>query len=212
MKPGEKFNHLTFTGKERRDGKHTYGEFQCDCGNKKFIRKDIVARGTTKSCGCLYNKRKNEVGLDSATYETLYNVWRNMMRRCEDEKSERYYTYGERGISVCDEWHDFRDFAKWAVENGWKRGLSIERKELNGNYCPENCTFITMAEQAKNKTSNIRIVIDGDDQCLSEWCRRLNFPFKVAWSRYHRLGYADPSILFYPGDLRSMRGRLASLM
>ena len=212
MNPGDKVNMLTFTGKTEKRGKRTYGEFLCDCGNKKVIRMDIAARGTTKSCGCLYNRRKNTVGLDSATYEILYNVWKNMIHRCEDETSDRYYTYGERGISVCEEWHDFRTFAKWATENGWKRGLSIERKNLNKDYCPENCTFITMAEQAKNKTNNIRISINGDDQCLSEWCRRLNFPFKIAWSRYHRLGYVDPNIIFYPGDLRSVRGRLASLI
>lgn len=212
MNPGDKVNMLTFTGKTEKRGKRTYGEFLCDCGNKKVIRMDIVARGTTKSCGCLYNRRKNTVGLDSATYEILYNVWKNMIHRCEDETSDRYYTYGERGISVCEEWHDFRTFAKWATENGWKRGLSIERKNLNKDYCSENCTFITMAEQAKNKTNNIRISINGDDQCLSEWCRRLNFPFKIAWSRYNRLGYVDPNIIFYPGDLRSVRGRLASLM
>lgn len=210
MNIGDRFGRLTFLGETEKRWKRTYGKFRCDCGNEKFIRLDGVSHGNTKSCGCMYNERKNKVGLDSATYEILYNVWRNMMRRCEDETSDRFYTYGERGITVCEEWHDFRTFAKWAVENGWKRGLSIERKTLDGNYCPDNCTFITMAEQARNKTSNIRIVIDGDDQCLTEWCRRLNFPFNVAWSRYRRLGYVDPAIIFYPGDLRSMRGWSAS--
>lgn len=202
MNKGDRYGRLVFTGNSERRGHRLYGEFQCDCGAKKMIRMDGVISGASSSCGCKYNERKNEVGLDSRTYEILYNVWRNMVKRCEDKSSERYYTYGERGISVCDEWHNFRTFAKWAVCNGWKRGLSIERKNLNDGYCPDNCIFITMAEQAKNKTNNIRLSINGENYCLSEWCRRLDFPFKVAWSRYHRSRYRDAATIFYPGDLR----------
>lgn len=204
MTTGERFGRLTFTGNTERRGKRKrqYGEFVCDCGVVKLIRIDGVMSGCVISCGCRYNERKNTVGLNSVEYELLYNVWRNMVRRCEDEDSERYYTYGARGVRVCEEWHNFRAYAKWAVDSGWKCGLSIERKNLNGGYCPENCAFITMKEQAVNKTSNIRLVIKGENKCLSEWCREFDFPFKTAWSRYHRLGYRDPETIFYPGDLR----------
>lgn len=147
----------------------------------------------------------NELGLSSSDYERLYNVWKNMISRCYDTKSQRYYTYGARGITVCDEWrNDFKCFAKWAVENGWKRGLSIERKDLNGKYCPDNCTFITMAEQARNKTSNVLITHNGETHCVVEWCELLNLKPKTIYRRVYA-GYTDSSIILYDGDLRDLK-------
>jgi predicted nucleic acid-binding Zn ribbon protein len=149
---------------------------------------------------------KNSVGLNPRDYERLYNVWRNMRDRCYKTNSDRFYTYGARGITVCKEWRSsFRAFAKWAVENGWNPDLSIERKSLDVGYCPENCTFITMKEQARNKTSNIRIIYHGEDKCVAEWCEILGINDKRTYKRY-QLGIRDPEVLFYPGDLRSMKG------
>ena len=148
---------------------------------------------------------KNVLGLTSVDYEKLYNVWKNMKQRCYDKKSERYYTYGARGIGVCDEWIDnFKAFAKWAYENGWNPQLSIERRNLNESYSPDNCMFITMKEQARNKTSNVRIIINGVDKCLAEWCEIYGVPYKRVHRRYSFYGIREPSDLFYDGDLRSL--------
>ena len=200
LKKGQKFNHLTYTGESRRIGRRRYGTFDCDCGATKEIRTDQVIRLSTTSCGCAH---RNQVGLSSSNYEKLFGVWQNMKNRCYNEKSERYYAYGARGIRVCDEWKsNFKVFAKWAVENGWKPSLSIERKDLEIGYCPYNCTFITMSEQARNKTSNIRVVIDGADKCVAEWCRIFGLRDKTIYKRYSD-GIREPKKLFYNGDLRS---------
>lgn len=149
--------------------------------------------------------RKNSLGLSSQDYEKLYNVWKNMKSRCYDKKSERYYTYGKRGIRVCQEWrNNFRLFAKWAVENGWNTGLSIERKDHNGNYYPENCTFITMAEQARNKTSNVLVSFNGETKCVVEWAEEIGLDPKTIYARIYR-GEKDPNIILYKGDLRELR-------
>lgn len=129
-----------------------------------------------------------------------------MRKRCYDKDSDRYYTYGAIGIAVCDEWKDdFHAFANYAVENGWSSNLSIERKDLNKGYYPENCEFITMKQQARNKSSNIRVIYRGENKCIAEWCEILGLNDKRTYRRY-QLGIRDPDILFYPGDLRSLRG------
>lgn len=156
--------------------------------------------------------KKNELGLPSYEYERLYGVWRSMKSRCYDKRSERYYTYGARGIKVCEEWkNNFRLFAKWAVENGWKYGLSIERINHNENYCPENCTFITMAEQARNKTSNVLITHNGETHCVVEWCEILGLKNPKTVYRRIYAGYTDPEIILYNGDLRDLRREIRNV-
>lgn len=145
----------------------------------------------------------NPYGLSSKDYAKLYNSWKNMISRCYDERSQRYYTYGERGIRVCDDWlNDCHAFIRFALTNGWRPGLSIERIDVDGDYCPENCTFITMAEQMRNKTSNVYITIAGETKCLTEWCEIFNVSAKTVFARYYS-GVRDVDTLFYKGDLRT---------
>lgn len=147
----------------------------------------------------------NEFGLYPNEHEKLFNVWRNMIRRCYDIQSDRYYAYGKRGIIVCDEWkNDFHCFVRFAVSNGWKDGLSIERIDCNGNYCPENCKFITMAEQARNKTSNVLITYNGETKCVVEWCEILGLKPKTIYKRIYD-GHTDPMLILYNGNLRELR-------
>lgn len=149
--------------------------------------------------------RKNELNMASQDYEKLYNVWKNMKSRCYDKNSDRYYTYGARGIKICEEWkNNFRVFAKWAYQNGWKVGLSIERKDHNGNYCPENCTFITMNEQARNKTSNVLVTYNGETKCVAEWAEIIGIDAKTIYARLYR-GITDPEIILYSGNLSELR-------
>ena len=149
--------------------------------------------------------RKNELNMASQDYEKLYNVWKNMKSRCYDKNSDRYYTYGARGVKICEEWkNNFRVFAKWAYQNGWKVGLSIERKDHNGNYCPENCTFITMNEQARNKTSNVLVTYNGETKCVAEWAEIIGIDAKTIYARLYR-GITDPEIILYSGNLSELR-------
>lgn len=148
--------------------------------------------------------RKNELNMSSQDYEKLYNVWKNMKSRCYDKNSDRYYTYGARGIRICEEWkNNFRVFAKWAYQNGWKVGLSMERKDHNGNYCPENCTFITMAEQARNKTSNVLVTYNGETKCVVEWAEIIGIDPKTIYARIYR-GITEPEVVLYKGNLKEL--------
>ena len=95
-----------------------------------------------------------------------------MINRCENQNSKDYKDYGERGITVCSEWrNDFVEFLYWSLKHGWENGLSIERKDVNGNYCPENCCYIPMSEQPKNRTCTTRIELNGEVHSISEWAR-----------------------------------------
>lgn len=82
----------------------------------------------------------------------LYNVWRNMHNRCTNPNHKKYPDYGERGIRVCDNWDQFDPFRAWALSSGYALGLQIDRADNDGDYCPENCRWVTAYENQKNKT------------------------------------------------------------
>jgi hypothetical protein len=118
-------------------------QFRCSCG-KLFIGKiNAVKVGHKTSCGCKRNGRPTH-GLSK---HPLYRKWSGMITRTTNKKERSYRNYGHRGIVVCDEWrNDFLTFYNWAINNGWKKGLTIDRIDVNGNYEPNNCQWLTMKE------------------------------------------------------------------
>ena len=96
-----------------------------------------------------------------------------MMDRCYRETSKNYKFYGGRGITVCEEWHEPENFARWADESGYKKGLWLDRIDTNGNYCPENCKWSTPQEQANNRRNNNVLTYRGESHTLAEWARIL---------------------------------------
>lgn len=169
---GEKFGRLTVI-KRAEDVISDKGvrtkcwECICDCGNKVIVRQAGLRRGTTKSCGCLHREITGNMsrkhGL-SNNCGRLYPLWKSIKYRCYCKTSKDYKNYGARGIVMCDEWkNDFKSFYDWAISNGYNEEktdkglniLTIDRIDVNGNYEPSNCRFITNAEQAKNKRNSI---------------------------------------------------------
>lgn len=150
-KVGTRHNNLTFIAvddvKTREKGRPYY-ILRCDCGNIKSVRKDLWESGSTKACGCLYETH----GQAKGQHTRIYNIFHGMKKRCYNANSKSYKYYGGRGIKICDEWlNDFEAFLRWSMDNGYQENLTIDRINVNGDYCPNNCRWITMAEQQRNK-------------------------------------------------------------
>lgn len=99
-----------------------------------------------------------------------------MIARCEYEKHPHYHSYGGRGISVCDEWHDYYLFKEWALKNGYSDEFSIDRIDVNSGYCPENCRFVTWDVQASNKRNNHFVEHLEEKLTISQFSRKYNIP------------------------------------
>jgi hypothetical protein len=102
----------------------------------------------------------------------LYNTWKHIKSRCYNQNNPDYKDYGARGIAVCDEWkNDFVEFLYWSLKHGWEKGLTIERFDNNKGYSPDNCKWIPMKEQSKNRRTNRQITYKGQTHTIAEWSR-----------------------------------------
>jgi hypothetical protein len=128
----------------------------------------------------------------------IYTIWSGMMRRCYNKKAGKYYMYGERGISVCEEWHHYGNFYKWAISSGYSDDLSIDRfPNNNGNYEPSNCRWATIKQQARNTRTNRFIDYNGARRCLQEWVEFSGIK-KGAIENRLKLGWSIESALTTP--------------
>lgn len=160
----------------------------CDCGQEKVVRAQDLKSGDTKSCGCLNSEivsKRNFVHGQSKT--RLYHVWSTMKGRCSNPKVERYPYYGGRGIKVCSEWeHSFENFKKWAEENGYAEGLTIDRINFDGPYSPENCRWVTTRCQNRNCSRNLYCCINGRTKTVVEWCEMYGQKPSTVYARLKR--------------------------
>ena len=160
---------------KERSKQHIYWICQCDCGNTKSVMGCHLTRGLTKSCGCLVKENtRNMFTTHGLTQHPLFEIWGSMKKRCYNPKTKAYKDYGGRGISVCDDWvSDFKSFYEWAIRTGYKEGLTIDRINVNGNYCPENCRWITLQEQARNRRNTVWVTYQGKQICKAEFARMI---------------------------------------
>lgn len=146
---GLKFGRLKVLFR-KGSNKHSKAVWHCSCacGGTANVTSGALNNGRTKSCGCLSREKIIERNKNTAIHNMsgtpLWAVWQSMRQRCTKKDAQAYHNYGARGISVCAEWIDnFLPFYKWAMANGYKKGLDIDRKNNEGNYTPKNCRFTT---------------------------------------------------------------------
>lgn len=195
---GQRFGRLTTikdVGKNSR--RERLWLCSCDCGNQPIVSSRSLISGHTRSCGCFRRERVKE-GLTKShggSKTHLYKVWAAMKQRCENSNNKSYNNYGGRGIHVCEEWLDFKPFYDWAIENGYKRGLDIDRKNNDLGYSPDNCRFVTRRENCMNKRDNVFLSILGERKTISEWSEKTGMPQKVIQKRLKRGWSAEAAII-----------------
>ena len=147
---GQRFGRLLVfkdSGKRSKAGEMIWS-CKCDCGNSSEVRGHSLRNGHTKSCRCLMKEINTKHGEGSRT--KLYGVWLNIKQRCSNKKLREYKWYGAKGIRVCQDWQEtYLVFKRWAMANGYQMGLTIDRINSNGDYCPENCQWITRIENIR---------------------------------------------------------------
>ena len=190
---GKRFGRLLVISEDKRDSSGTiHYKCLCDCGNEKIIKGYSLRCGLTQSCGCYHLEC---VSKDNPIYKRrLYRTYWSMRNRCEYPGSKYYYCYGGRGIRVCEEWKDFETFEKWAYENGFKEGLTLDRIDVNGNYEPSNCRWITQKEQCYNTRRNIYITANGERKTVTEWSQITGIK-KATIERRIKLNWKEEDLL-----------------
>ena len=181
---GEKYNRLTII--ELLPGAKV--RCRCDCGNEIITRRDQVKEGISRSCGCYHKEVTGAINrTHGLTHHKLYKTWHNMRSRCKNPNAAKYELYGGRGIMVCGEWdNDFMAFYNWAIASGWKEGLSIDRIDPNGNYCPENCRWADAITQNNHLRPNHNLTYNGKSQSIYAWARELGINKKTLSERIRR--------------------------
>lgn len=194
---GKQFGRLIVVEMRRTDSprRRVYWHCHCECGNEVEVETGNLVSGSTMSCGCLRREKMAEQSFRHGHgRERIYKNFLGMHQRCENPNDKQFHRYGGRGIFVCDEWHDFNNFYQWAISNGYKKGLTIDRKDVNGPYAPWNCRWATAFQQGNNRRNTIWITYNGKRQTISEWAIELNINRQTIYAR-HKKGLPPDQIL-----------------
>lgn len=200
---GLRFGRLVVARRAQRIGRKQYWLCACECGTMKHIRQDALTGGRSKSCGCA------SPALKAARSATLtvhgharkgkisrtYRIWRAMRERCRYPKHHAYHRYGGRGIKVCQRWMDFSNFLSDMGEA--PDGLTLERKDRDGNYDPSNCIWATMLEQSNNTSRNRFLEHNGERRTVAQWAVHTGLRSQTILSRVSA-GWATGRALTQP--------------
>ena len=183
---GKKFGRLTVNGFSHIDSsKKRCWLVTCDCGNEMTVIGRSMTSGNTKSCGCLnLEVLQDRMTTHGMSKSNAYNSWQKMKDRCLNPKNKDYRHYGGRGITFCKRWLKFENFLADMGER--EKGLTLERDEVDGNYEPSNCRWITQAEQTLNARSNRMFTLNGKTAPASVHARDLGIKPATVLMRLHR--------------------------
>lgn len=184
-----RFGRWIVLEKSRKSNKKSW-ICKCDCGNIRNVHEDTLLNGHSKSCGCLQKEvTTNRLITHNLSNNRLYTIYYGMKQRCYNKKDKRYKDYGGRGIFIYDGWlgkNGFVNFYNWAMKNGYKENLTIDRIDNNGNYEPLNCKWATKAQQDCNKRTNIFFTFCGVKMCLKQLTNLMGWSYKKYYTRYNR--------------------------
>lgn len=127
----------------------------------------------------------------------IYSIWASMLQRCKNPNDISYSLYGNKGISVCEDWEYFINFDEWAMSNGYQEDLSIDRIDSNGNYEPSNCRWVSMKVQQNNRSNNIKLTYNNETGNLQFWSNKTGIPIETLRSRCY-YGWETERILNQP--------------
>ncbi len=197
---GKRFGRLIVISREyKKNTKQTIWLCRCDCGNEILVAKQKLINHKTISCGCY---RKEMVSTHNMSQTRIYRIWIKMKERCYNQNHKFYKNYGGRGIRICEEWlnkkNGFINLYNWAIENGYEENLTIERIDVNGNYEPNNCAWITMKEQARNKRNTIILNFNNEEKTLIEWAEITGINKGVILKRINSLNWSIEKALTTP--------------
>lgn len=172
---GQRFGLLTVIKRSGTQGKSSTWLCRCDCGNECTVQGGNLRARHTTSCGCYRREfASKNAKTHGMTKTRLYRLWQRMRERCYLKTKDGYDRYGGRGITVCPEWMDsFEAFRDWAIANGYRDDLTLDRMDNDGPYSPENCRWSTIVEQANNKSTSRLITYGGRTQTLAQWAHEI---------------------------------------
>ncbi len=167
----------------------------CNCGTEKSVKHHSLLAGKSKSCGCLQREQQAEAHRHRRHAMPEYQAWCNMKSRCYNPNLPQYKDWGGRGIKICERWKDFSAFL--SDMGARPQGTSLDRKDTNGDYTPDNCQWSTRRAQNLNKRSNVILTANGIAMTQSQWAETLNTPSVTILSRIKR-GWSDEEAITTP--------------
>ena len=207
---GRRFGRLTAIERVASPKAQAQWRCVCDCGKETVVRSQDLRNGHTKSCGCYGLEVSASHTPSFSTHKEskfrLYRVWIGLKGRCNNCKNKDYSYYGGRGIKVCPEWDkSYEKFRDWALADGYRDDLTIDRIDVNGNYCPENCRWVDMKTQMNNTRANRRITQNGETRTMAEWAERTGIAYDTI--RYRAIkGRTAEDVLRMPKARRERCG------
>lgn len=198
---GKKFGRLTVVSFDHKGGTRTYWKCECECGGTRIVANDHLKRGEVTDCGC-YRRHIARWEKHGKSNERIYTIWDLMKRRCFDSNRVEYKNYGGRGITVCPEWLDAQNFTEWAYQNGYSNELTLDRIDNDGDYCPQNCRWVSRKEQSNNKRNNRLITHNGQTKTITQWAEENGLPYYVLKKRYDKLGWTFERAISEPINLK----------
>ena len=176
-------------------------ECRCDCGAMREIASTNLVSGNTSSCGCFGQLRRAEANTKHGMSETrIFGLWTQMMARCHCETNQAFDRYGGRGIFVSERWHLFENF--YADMGDPPPDMTLDRRDNDGPYSPENCRWASRVEQGRNKRNNRLLTYRGEIRCMAEWCELLGLKTPTVCQRLNKRGWSVDRALSTPATLK----------